>query len=180
MFSEGTHLVPEDHLRNYEAYTTQPPDESGYFSHTLPSDQYGVSTNFSLPPSTSMIPQQLDETSNSQGQPSAEPMTSSEENLLTNHSEAVQPESLGDGDEPVVFLTSVSGVPVTRPSDADAEQLLGATGGSQSAQYDVRNVSYPQFATAQSRRATYTEWSPDHPLKPDDLVHGGFFYAGKY
>ena len=52
-------------------------------------------------------------------------------------------------------------------------------GGRDPPTLDLRAVSYPQFATAQSRRSTFSEWSRDHPLQPEELVAGGFFYAGR-
>ncbi|XP_059176504.1 baculoviral IAP repeat-containing protein 2-like isoform X2 [Physella acuta] len=85
--------------------------------------------------------------------------------------------------QPREVLTSAAQQPVTLDRSAngasadqthpDAER--GATGYTN---FDLSLASYPQFAGTSSRRSTFSGWNPEHPQKPDDLVAGGFFYAG--
>nr|KAI8758635.1 adhesion G-protein coupled receptor D1-like [Biomphalaria glabrata] len=99
-----------------------------------------------------------------------------------------------DAADSVVLLTSLSIKPVPfthTPSQAaiisktTAEKTMnaqnppeeGAVGG-HTTSFELSGASYPQFASSSARRATFTGWNPDHPQRPDDLVAGGFFYAG--
>ncbi|MDP0562782.1 MAG: RING-HC finger protein [Candidatus Endonucleobacter sp. (ex Gigantidas childressi)] len=43
----------------------------------------------------------------------------------------------------------------------------------------VSQTSYPNYRTAQSRRATYHNWQYEDKQKAEDLVKAGFFYTGQ-
>ncbi|KAH9490914.1 hypothetical protein Btru_039783 [Bulinus truncatus] len=43
---------------------------------------------------------------------------------------------------------------------------------------DISSPSYPQFASSEARRTSFTGWSHNNPQHPDELVACGFFYTG--
>ncbi|CAL1537445.1 unnamed protein product [Lymnaea stagnalis] len=80
---------------------------------------------------------------------------------------------------------SIDNAPTQRASNVQAQDGQdqnsseeGAVGGSVLPSFDLSRASYPQFASSTARRTTFNGWNPDHPQRPEDLVTGGFFYAG--
>ena len=40
--------------------------------------------------------------------------------------------------------------------------------------------NHPMYALEQKRLATFKDWPPGMPIKPDVLARAGFYYLGKY
>ncbi|XP_005108255.2 uncharacterized protein LOC101860770 isoform X2 [Aplysia californica] len=160
----------------------QPPPSSG-FAETMSTETFKTEINSYEPPLKS---------SDLSSSPSSNAMFGSfhslPPNLNTVSGAAVSEESKDDATSRL--LTSGTREPVDMKRFPRRNSLVsqdtanrqqpqeGAMGGRDTPHLDLRAVSYPQFATAHARRSTFSEWSPDHPLRPEDLVAGGFFYAG--
>ena len=82
------------------------------------------------------------------------------------------------------FLTSASEKPMSLPDEeVDNVDIEGASSEGAEARlprFDLRQASYPQFASSYSRSQTYGSWSRDHPKRPEHLSDAGFFFAGKF
>ncbi|KAH9490915.1 hypothetical protein Btru_039784 [Bulinus truncatus] len=120
-----------------------------------------------ISPNNNSLPTNLNEVSS--GLVIQESDGSASREVLTSAS--IEPMSMSHTPVQTVNVTETPG-----PEQNNTVIEEGAVGGQTS--YDLGRASYPQFASSAARRSTFVGWNPDHPQRPDDLVAGGFFYAG--